>query len=102
VLSQVSFDERFEQDTEGIRRGPDADQDENDREQLAQRTERVHLAETNGGHRGDGLVQGVEHAEAEDDIAEGAPDEHQPQREQRETNPPQWAHDPKFFTVSCG
>ncbi len=50
--------------------------------------ERSHLAETDRGHRGDGLVHRVDEPEPEPDVAERSADEH---REQQGEGPHQTA-----------
>src|ERR1035437_4982239 len=92
ALAQVSLDERFEQDTKGVQRGSDTQQDEHDGEQLARCRQGVDLTEADSGDRGDRLVHRVENSEPEDHVADGSGDQHQPERQECSTYPSQWAH----------
>src|SRR5665811_1732529 len=62
ALAQVSLDERFEQDTKGVQRGSDTQQDEHDGEYLARCRQGVDLTEADSGDRGDRLVHRVENS----------------------------------------
>ena len=68
-LAKVALEERFEHHAECVQGGADTDEDEDDREDLADVVERLHLAEADGRDRRHRLVDGVEHRESEDDVA---------------------------------
>lgn len=92
MATQVSLDQCLEQHAERVQRGADTGEDEHDREDLAARSEWMYLAETDGRDGGDRLVQGLEQAEAEDQVADRAHEQHQREREQGEPDPPHGFH----------
>jgi len=92
VLQQVALDQRFEQNTQCVQGRSDAGQDQHHREDLARGRQRLDLAETDGRDRRDRLVDGVEKAEAEQQVSHGAQGEHQRKRQQRQPDPPNDGH----------
>ena len=70
--SEVALDDELETDRERVQGRAHAGQDQHDREQLPGVVERLHLSEPDRRDRRDRLVQGVHHAEPEDDVAHGA------------------------------
>ena len=101
VLAKLALDQRLEQDTERVQRCPDAGQDEGDREHLADRGQRLDLAEADRRDGGDRLVERVEDAETEHDVPDRSDDEHRAEGEQRQPDPTQLAH-PLILPADAG
>ena len=55
--AEVAFDEQLQRDRQRVERGPDAGEDEHDREDLARTVERLDLAEPDRRHRRHRLVE---------------------------------------------
>ena len=83
--AKVALEERFEDHAERVQGGADADEDEDDREDLADVVERLHLAEADGRDGCDRLVHGVEHRESEDDVANRPQHEDADEHRERES-----------------
>jgi hypothetical protein len=81
---QVTLEQRLEHHAEGVERGTHTHEDQDDREHLAGVVERSYLAEPHRRDRGDRLVDGIEHREPEDDVADRSEHEDTGEHRQRE------------------
>ncbi len=84
--------QRFKNHAEHVERGADPGQNQHDREDLSRRAQRVDLAESHRGDRGDRLVHRVEQAESEQQVANRAGDHDADYGKQRQLNAPDMAH----------
>ena len=72
----MAFEKHLENHTERVQRGPDPDENQHDREDLAGIIERTYLAEAHRRDGRDSLVHRIEPGESQHDIADGSDDEH--------------------------
>ena len=80
------------QHAERVQRGAHAHQDQDDGEDLAGRRQRLDLAEADGRDRGDGLIGGIEHGEAEHEVADRADEHHRGEHREGQAQAPPVAH----------
>ena len=70
--SEVALDDQLQPDRQCVQRRAHAGQDQDDREHLTRAVQRLDLPEADRRDRGDRLVGGVQHAEAEQHVPDGA------------------------------
>src|SRR5262245_53006939 len=92
-LWELALDQRLDNHAERIESGPDAEDDQDDREHLARARERLDLAEPDGRDRGDGLVQRVEDTEAEHDVSDRPRDRDRGEDREGDREAPPIGHD---------
>ena len=91
-LSHVSLDEHLEHGRERVQRRAHTQEDECDCETLASRAERMRRVEPDGRDGDHRLIDGVDEIEPEQQIADGASQEHQRQSQQANSHPPERIH----------
>ena len=89
--SEVALDDELQPDRQCVQRRAHAGQDQDDREHLARAVQRLDLPEAHRRDRRDRLVGGVQHAEAEQHVPDGA---HHDDADQREDADHDVAHPP--------
>jgi hypothetical protein len=88
LVGHVSLDKGFDQDTEGVGRHTNPDEDQQDREHLLSWSKPVHLAEPHRGNGDNRLEDRVQHGIAERDKTNGASRQHAEKPDHPESKPP--------------
>ena len=88
VLAQVALGHGLDEHAEVVEHGAHAEDDEHHGEDLTGVVERLHLAEADRRDHGDRLVERVERAEAEHDVADRAEDGDDEQGDDGDGDPP--------------
>ena len=70
----MTLHQRFQYHAKGVQRRAHPHDDQRDREDLPRHAQRMDLAEPDRGNRRDRLVDGVEQAESEHEVADAASD----------------------------
>src|SRR6476620_2467010 len=99
----MSLDECFEDYPEGVQRRTGTRKYEQDREDLAHRTEWVNLTKPDRADRSHGLVQRIQNAEAQAAIPERARNDDEPEGPQCAADPQEGTHHgpPGLPAVGC-